>query len=85
MKVRTTGRRKSATRHIVEMDDHLRSARPSRDDVPSRRAAADPTPGDIARRAYELYERRGRDHGRDWEDWLQAERELRLAVGRAPS
>jgi hypothetical protein len=67
------------------MDIHLRSARPPRDDVPSRRAAADPTPGDIARRAYELYERRGRDHGRDWKDWLHAERELRLPVGRAPS
>ena len=34
---------------------------------------------DIARRAYELYELRGGDHGRDWEDWLQAERELRRA------
>jgi Protein of unknown function (DUF2934) len=84
MKVRTTRLRKSAPRR-VEMDDHLKSARPPRDDVPSRRAAADPTPGDIARGAYELYERRGRDHGRDWKDWLQAERELRLPVGRAAS
>jgi hypothetical protein len=31
----------------------------------------------IARRAYALYERRGRAHGHDWDDWLQAERELR--------
>jgi hypothetical protein len=27
-------------------------------------------------RAYELYERRGREDGRDTEDWLQAEAEL---------
>jgi hypothetical protein len=31
---------------------------------------------DIARRAYELYERRGGEHGRDLDDWIQAEREL---------
>ncbi|HEX7896715.1 MAG TPA: DUF2934 domain-containing protein [Planctomycetota bacterium] len=32
---------------------------------------------DVARRAYEIYERRGGAPGRDLEDWLQAERELR--------
>jgi len=30
----------------------------------------------IAKRAYELYERRGRQNGRAMEDWLQAERQL---------
>jgi hypothetical protein len=30
----------------------------------------------IAARAYELYERRGRKHGHDVDDWLRAEREL---------
>ncbi|MGH9597281.1 MAG: DUF2934 domain-containing protein, partial [Edaphobacter sp.] len=30
----------------------------------------------IARRAYELYERRGGAHGRDFEDWIQAEDEI---------
>lgn len=30
----------------------------------------------IAYRAYELYESRGRNHGRDMEDWFLAEREL---------
>lgn len=30
----------------------------------------------IARRAYELYEQRGREHGRHLDDWLQAESEL---------
>jgi hypothetical protein len=32
---------------------------------------------DVARRAYDLYLSRGREHGHDAEDWLQAERELR--------
>jgi hypothetical protein len=32
---------------------------------------------DIARRAFELYERRGGEHGHDWDDWFQAETELR--------
>lgn len=31
----------------------------------------------IAQRAYELYEQRGGEHGRDLEDWLTAEKELR--------
>lgn len=39
--------------------------------------AREPTHDDIARRAYQLYEERGREHGRDREDWFQAERELR--------
>ena len=36
-----------------------------------------PADADIARRAFELYCERGCQHGRDLEDWLQAERELR--------
>jgi Protein of unknown function (DUF2934) len=30
----------------------------------------------VRRRAYELYEQRGREEGRDLDDWLQAESEL---------
>ncbi len=30
----------------------------------------------IARRAYELFQRRGYSHGRDQDDWLEAERQL---------
>jgi Protein of unknown function (DUF2934) len=44
-------------------------------------ALADPPTGltydDIAARAYDLWARRGHAHGSDFEDWLQAERELR--------
>ena len=32
---------------------------------------------EIARRAYDLYEARGAEDGRDLDDWLRAERELR--------
>jgi hypothetical protein len=31
---------------------------------------------EVARRAYEIFQSRGSDHGRDFEDWLQAEREV---------
>jgi HSP20 family protein len=34
----------------------------------------------IAERAYELFEERGRDHGHDFEDWTQAEAELLAPV-----
>ena len=37
-----------------------------------------PNHNDVERRAYELYEARGRADGRDWDDWLEAERELSL-------
>lgn len=32
---------------------------------------------EIGRRAYEIYENRGGEHGRDLDDWLAAEDELR--------
>ncbi len=32
---------------------------------------------EIHRRAFELYERRGREPGHDVEDWLQAEEEIK--------
>jgi len=38
-----------------------------------------PTEHDVASRAYQLFVQRGGEHGRDWEDWLIAERELRSA------
>jgi DUF2934 family protein len=35
----------------------------------------------IARRAHEIYEARGGNHGKALEDWLQAEREIDDAMG----
>ena len=40
-------------------------------------------PDAIARRAYEIYESRGRIDGSDVEDWLQAERELKSLAAKA--
>jgi hypothetical protein len=34
----------------------------------------------IARRAHEIYEARGGEHGKAMEDWLQAEREIDAAI-----
>ncbi len=36
-----------------------------------------PDPQEIEHRAYQLYLERGGDSGHDFEDWLQAERELK--------
>lgn len=30
----------------------------------------------IARRAHEIFETRGKQHGQDWSDWFEAEREI---------
>ena len=48
--------------------------------VPARPESTFTSPADyeeISRLAHELYEKRGREHGHDWDDWLQAEAELR--------
>mgnify|MGYP003538046969 CR=1 FL=1 len=34
----------------------------------------------IASRAYEIWQHRGQVHGRDQQDWFQAERELRRSI-----
>jgi HSP20 family molecular chaperone IbpA len=39
----------------------------------------------VARRAFELFEARNREHGHDWEDWFQAESELLRPVSIAIS
>ncbi len=41
------------------------------------RSANGATDDEIARRAYERYEQRGREQGLDVDDWLSAERDLR--------
>lgn len=38
---------------------------------------ASPSADNIARRAYEIWQRRGHTHGSDVHDWLQAEAELK--------
>ena len=46
----------------------------------ARCSARTTTDRDIVRRAYERYEKRGRQHGHDLNDWRQAERELQDAL-----
>ena len=45
----------------------------------------EPSREEIARQAHELYVQRGGEHGKDVEDWVKAEKELRgkPAVGPA--
>jgi hypothetical protein len=43
-------------------------------DMPAPHSPRQRSPEEIARRAYELYERRGGEPGRDLDDWLEAER-----------
>lgn len=58
-----------------------RSAATELKTMASPRASARPTDEEIAARAYEIYEREGRQPGRDLENWLQAEAELSSAKG----
>jgi len=37
----------------------------------------EPSVDEIRRRAYERYQQRGGNHGRHFDDWLEAEKELR--------
>ena len=39
---------------------------------------------DIARFAYDIFDRRGREHGHDLEHWLEGEREALDRIGRQP-
>ena len=49
-------------------------------ELPPSSVPNDPSTTDIAHRAYEIYESRGRLDGADVDDWRQAELELRSAV-----
>jgi hypothetical protein len=45
--------------------------------VRGNKTSAGLTPEQIAARAYQLWEKRGKPQGTELDDWLQAERELR--------
>jgi hypothetical protein len=47
----------------------------------SRSMGSEPTEEDIRMRAYQRYLQRGGNHGMDFEDWLEAERELKRSKG----
>ncbi len=62
----------------------MTKAAASRSTTTRTRNAATPAPSSdqIAERAHEIFMARGGGHGRDLDDWLQAERELKPANGR---
>ena|SRR5436190_1763371 len=49
----------------------------SQPDVRSTSMGSEPSEEDIRLRAYHRYLERGGGHGRDYDDWLEAERELK--------
>ena len=51
----------------------------ARDDAPleSMSMGSEPSEEDIRMRAYQRYLKRGGGHGMDFEDWLEAERDLK--------
>lgn len=73
-----TRRRRSDVRSQSDISDSPRGS------VPSAEPTTNHVGGDdVARRAYELYERRGGEDGHDWDDWFQAEHEIRQGMFRA--
>ena len=72
----TPGRRRKDQEPLTEVGTFA-TVPTSTGDPNSVESVAHPTHDAIARRAYQLYEQRGGEHGRDWDDWLLAERELR--------
>lgn len=57
------------TKEIVEMLSSVKA------ELPTSSVPNDPGTIDVAHRAYEIYESRGRIDGAALDDWLQAERE----------
>jgi hypothetical protein len=47
------------------------------DSASTAAAAIEPSMDDIRRRAYQRYQDRGGNHGQHFDDWLEAEKELR--------
>ena len=66
------------TRDVKPKTDRRKATKSVLADVQT--TSVDITDAEIARRAFEVYCARGGQHGRDLDDWLQAERELRLEL-----
>jgi hypothetical protein len=64
---------KKVDRHPDEIEKKPSTRAPKSDEPP----VLIPIEQQIQQRAYELYEQRGRTDGHDWDDWLQAECEIK--------
>lgn len=70
--------KQAATQTVERTRRHAREDAETIHRTPFRRH--EPSHHDIERRAYELYEKRNGAEGSEILDWLEAERELRLAA-----
>jgi len=66
------------TKAATPKTDRRKSSKPATPAPVS--ATVEISSAEIARRAFEVYCARGGQHGRDLDDWLQAERELRTSL-----
>ena len=78
----TLTRKGASGKTVGKKEDGAKGSKPV-ERKPPLRSSADPQRAyfedlgaRIAKRAYELYEQRGRQHGHDWEDWIEAERQI---------
>jgi len=71
-------RRRADRRSATPPADGARQEEPDRSSSMSgpRQRASESRMNRIARRAHEIYEARGGEHGKALEDWLQAERDI---------
>ena len=70
-----TARVKSAKRKAPEATARVKPAKRKASNAPARPRLSPRELGLLIQKtAYELYARRGYIHGRDWADWLEAER-----------
>jgi hypothetical protein len=74
----SVSRRRNDKEPLNQIADMPASEATATGNAPSsaERLASGPTHDELARRAYQLFEERGREAGREWEDWFRAEREL---------
>ena len=72
----SVSRRRNDREPLNQIADTPASGATTTGNAPSSVRASGPTRDEIARRAYQLFEERGREPGREWEDWFRAEREL---------
>jgi Protein of unknown function (DUF2934) len=61
-----------------ETASDIAASQPRDKDVQSMSMGSEPSEEDIRMRAYHRYLERGGGHGMDFEDWLEAEREIKL-------
>jgi DUF2934 family protein len=65
------------TTRRAQASDSAEALKPKEMELQSTSMASEPSEEDIRMRAYHRYLERGGGHGMDFEDWLEAERDLK--------